>query len=382
VAPTGVTPTGAQSAGDLEERSHADAPGPKASSACASQALQIQYRSLQTNFSATVGQGTALEVQVTDGCGNLVGPGGQSAQVTAYFSDLPTDTVTMAHIGNGIWQGTWRPVTTGTFVAKVTAVLQQGGNLVGGTSAPLTCVVNSPASTAPTPIMTAQSVVQAASDMGGVPIAPGELITVYGTNLADGTSQSASLPLPQQASGTTVMLGNKALPILYTNTGQLNVQVPYTVPVNTQYQLSVQHGNTLSVPQTLVVAEAVPGIFTTNNQGSGQGDIFNGQGVIAQPGTPVSIGDEVVIYCTGLGAVSDATIAAGTASAGSPTVNPATATIGGQPATVAYSGLTAGFPGLYQVNVYVPAGIATGDAVPVTITVAGQTSATVTMAVH
>jgi uncharacterized protein (TIGR03437 family) len=90
----------------------------------------------------------------------------------------------------------------------------------------------------------------------------------------------------------------------------------------------------------------------------------------------------VVIYCTGLGAVSDATIAAGTASAGSPTVNPATATIGGQPATVAYSGLTAGFPGLYQVNVYVPAGIATGDAVPVTITVAGQTSATVTMAVH
>jgi uncharacterized protein (TIGR03437 family) len=56
--------------------------------------------------------------------------------------------------------------------------------------------------------------------------------------------------------------------------------------------------------------------------------------------------------------------------------------IGGQPATVAYSGLTAGFPGLYQVNVYVPAGIATADTAPVNITLAGQTSATVTMAVH
>jgi trimeric autotransporter adhesin len=380
VAPTGVTPTGAQAAGDLEERSHADAAGPKASSGCASQALQIQYRSLQTNFTATVGQGTALEVQVTDGCGNLVGPGGQNAQVTAYFTS--GDTVTMTHIGNGIWQGTWRPVNTGTFVAKVTAVLQEGGNLVGGTSAPLTCVVSTPAPTAPTPIMTAQSVVQAASDLGGVPIAPGELITVYGTNLADGTSQATSLPLPQQAAGTTVMLGNIPLPILYTNTGQLNVQVPYTVPVNTQYQLSVQHGDTLSVPQTLVVAEAVPGIFTTNNQGSGQGDIFNGQGVIAQPGTPVHIGDEVVIYCTGLGALADGSISAGTASAGSATTNTTTATIGGQPATVVYSGLTAGFPGLYQVNVYVPSGIATGNAVPVTITVAGQTSATVTMAVQ
>ena len=64
------------------------------------------------------------------------------------------------------------------------------------------------------------------------------------------------------------------------------------------------------------------------------------------------------------------------------TVNPATVTIGGQPAAVAYSGLTAGFPGLYQVNVLVPVGIATGDAVPVVMTVAGQTSATVTMAVH
>ena len=80
--------------------------------------------------------------------------------------------------------------------------------------------------------------------------------------------------------------------------------------MNTQVQLLVQNGNTLSAPYTLVVAEAMPGIFTTNNQGTGQGDIFNGQGVTAQPGTPVKIGDEVVIYCTGLGVVNDASITA------------------------------------------------------------------------
>ena len=71
-------------------------------------------------------------------------------------------------------------------------------------------------------------------------------------------------------------------------------------------------------------------------------------------------------------AVSDSSITAGTASVGSATVNPVTMTIGGQPATVIYSGLTAGFPGLYQVNVMVPGGITTGDAVPVVMTVAGQ----------
>jgi uncharacterized protein (TIGR03437 family) len=61
--------------------------------------------------------------------------------------------------------------------------------------------------------------------------------------------QSNGLPLPQQLNGAQVLLGNQPLPILYTSAGQLNVQVPYGVPVNTQYQLTVQHGNTLSVPQ-------------------------------------------------------------------------------------------------------------------------------------
>ena len=50
--------------------------------------------------------------------------------------------------------------------------------------------------------------------------------------------------------------------------------------------------------------------------------------------------------------------------------------IGGQPAQVLFSGLTPAFAGLYQVNAVVPSGIAIGDTVPVTITVAGQTSQT------
>jgi len=52
---------------------------------------------------------------------------------------------------------------------------------------------------------------------------------------------------------------------------------------------------------------------------------------------------------------------------------------------VTFSGLTPGDPGLYQVNAVVPSGIVTGDAVPVVISVAGQTSPIsppVTMAVR
>src|ERR1035437_9880379 len=390
VAPSGSTPSGL-SAGAYDEGARDDRwyridVGPNAASACASQALQVQYRSLQPNFAAVTGQATTLDVQVSDGCGNLVGPGGQSAQVAAYFSNNDPQ-VAMTHIGNGIWQGTWRPVNgSGLVAVKVTAFLQQGGSLVGGVSSALTGVVSVPAPAATTPMVTAKGVVHAASDQGGVPIAPGGLITVYGVNLADGVGQSNGLPLPQQLNGAQVLLGNQPLPILYTSTGQMNVQVPYTVPVNTQYQLTVQHGATLSVPQSLVVAQAQPGIFTSNQQGTGQGSIVKSDQVtLAQPGTPASIGETIVIYCTGLGAVTPAVKEGSPAPTTPPlstTVNPVTVTIGGKAAQVAFSGLTPGYAGLYQVNVVVPTGITTGDAVPVVLSVAGQTSPAVTMAVR
>jgi adhesin/invasin len=164
----------------------------------------------------------------------------------------------------------------------------------------------------------------------------------------------------------------------------LNVQVPFSTPINTQYQISVQRDSLISLPEQLVVAQANPGVFTVNEQGTGQGVIFKHDGVtLAQAGTPANQGETVVIYCTGLGAVTPA-VPDGAPAPASPlsnTVNPATVTIGGQNATVAFSGLTPGYPGLYQVNAVVPNGVS-GAAVPVVVTVAEQPSPSVTMAVQ
>ena len=387
VAPSGSTAAAVASGVSVDrataERGYRFELGPNAASGCATQPLQVQYRSLQPNFTAVVGQATSLDVRVSDGCGNLVGPGGQNAWVTAYFA---TESVAMTHIGGGIWQGTWKPLTAGPVVLYVVALLEQGGNLVGGQTAALSGVVSVPTPKDVAPTVTAKGVVHAASEQGGVPIAPGGLVTVYGVNLADGVGQSNGLPLPQQLSGTQAFLGDKPLPILYTSTGQLNVQVPYTVPVNTQYQLTVQHGVTLSVPQSLVVAAAQPGIFTVNQQGTGQGSIVKSDQVtLAQPGTPAAVGETIVIYCTGLGAVAPAVKEGAPAPTTPPlstTVNTVTVMIGGKAAQVAFSGLAPGYAGLYQVNVVVPSAITTGDAVPVVLSVAGQTSPPVTITVR
>jgi adhesin/invasin len=63
-------------------------------------------------------------------------------------------------------------------------------------------------------------------------------------------------------------------------------------------------------------------------------------------------------------------------------VGAVTVTIGGQKATTSFAGLTPGFTGLYQINAVVPGGVAPGDAVEVTISVAGQVSPVVSMSVR
>jgi len=82
-----------------------------------------------------------------------------------------------------------------------------------------------------------------------------------------------------------------------------------------------------------------------------------------------------------LGAVS-ANVTPGAAPGLAPTATPTTVAIGNATATVAYAGLAPTFPGLYQVNVQVPPGIAVGDGIPVVMTVAGQSSPSVSISIR
>jgi uncharacterized protein (TIGR03437 family) len=171
-------------------------------------------------------------------------------------------------------------------------------------------------------------------------------------------------------------LGDQLLPLFFSSTKQINAQVPFGLPVNTNLQLVVTHGDTISVPANLSVAAAQPAVFATNNQGTGQGAIFNGVTNV--------LADVATIYCTGLGTVSPEVpegVAASTTVL-SRTANPVTVTIGGKTASVAFAGLAPGFVGLYQVNAVVPAGLTAGDSVPVVLSTSGQTSPAVTISVR
>ena len=62
--------------------------------------------------------------------------------------------------------------------------------------------------------------------------------------------------------------------------------------------------------------------------------------------------------------------------------NPVSVTIGDAKAAVSLATLVAGYTGMYQVRIAVPDGVATGDAIPLVVSVLGQSSVPVNSAVR
>jgi len=202
----------------------------------------------------------------------------------------------------------------------------------------------------------------------GSPIAPGEFIALIGTGLA-ASNQVAKPPYPSTLNGVTVMINNKPAPLYFVSATQINCLVPYatTGPTAT---VVVQNGSTASNTVTVPVAATAPGIFSLDQSGSGPGAILHADFSVVNADKPAISGETVLIFLTGMGAVSPG-VADGTAGGSNPlsktTVSPINVLIGGQPATVIYSGLAPGFPGLYQMNVTLPSVILFPGNLPVAI---------------
>jgi uncharacterized protein (TIGR03437 family) len=260
--------------------------------------------------------------------------------------------------------------------------------VIGGQTRLTGSVKTASSSSAALPNLIANSASYQASGL----ISPGSWVSIFGERMADGTGVASVVPFPNALNGTQVSLGDIALPVLYVSTGQVNALIPYSLSASTNHPLLVQRNGTSSVPLDVTVADVLPAIYTANQSGRGQGAILIANtGLLAAPAgafpgsRPVLRGENLEIYASGLGPVLNTPADGAAAPATSPlatTVQTPTVTIGGIPVTnILYSGLAPGLVGLYQLNVQVPAGVAPGDAVEVVITVNGNASNTVTIAV-
>jgi uncharacterized protein (TIGR03437 family) len=236
----------------------------------------------------------------------------------------------------------------------------------------------------PAPSINPGGVVNAASDAPDAPVAPGSIASVYGSFPVSGPVHAATVPLPLNLSGLTMDFGGTSAPLFFVSAGQVNIQVPWELAGQSQASLSSTAGTQKSASQVVNLAAFSPGIFSTNAQGSGQGAILDSSYRLVDNSNPATPGSTyILIYCTGLGAVTNQPPTGSAPGSGVPaqTTTTPTVMIGGVPATVSFSGLAPGFVGAYQVNALVPAAAATGNAVPVVIEIGGVVSNTVTIAV-
>jgi uncharacterized protein (TIGR03437 family) len=218
------------------------------------------------------------------------------------------------------------------------------------------------------PSLLSASIVNAASYQKG--LAPGSLFTIFANNLSGGTATAASVPWATSWNGISVKIDGIAAPLGYVSPTQINAQVPFEVAPGTA-QLTVQSNGTTSGPVGLTIQSAAPGVFM---YAGGRAPAINQDGTLNLPGNPARAGSFISVYLTGQGLV-DRPVASGAAApigALSNTVAQTTATIGGVPATVSFSGLAPGLVGLCQVNLLVP-NLPAGDQT-VIVTIGGVAS--------
>ena len=211
------------------------------------------------------------------------------------------------------------------------------------------------------------------------PVAPGEIVSIYGTGLGPATGTSFSVDpatgmVDTTLAGTRVLIGSVAAPILYTSTGQINAVAPYEIAGQSEVAVEVQYQGAQAT-RIVQVANASPAAYTANSSGSGPVAALNQDGTINGPSNPAAKGSYVTIYFTGGGQTNPPGVTGSvTGSVLKWLTQSISVTVGNQPATVTFDGSAPTFvDGADQLNIQLSPNTPSG-AQAVVITVGGIAS--------
>jgi uncharacterized protein (TIGR03118 family) len=212
-------------------------------------------------------------------------------------------------------------------------------------------------------------------------IAPNTYISIFGANMAPVTRSWAATDfsgtrLPTSLSGVSVTVNGKPAYMYYVSPKQIDVLTPADTasgPIN----VVVTSNGLVSAAASATMGAVSPAFFLLKDNKSvaaihEDGSVVGAAALYPGLSTPAKAGETITLFANGLGATNPAfpdgqLLAAPINLGASPTV-----TFGGASAQVTYAGLVA--VGVYQINVVVPAGTASGDA-QVAVTAGSVTSA-------
>jgi uncharacterized protein (TIGR03437 family) len=220
-----------------------------------------------------------------------------------------------------------------------------------------------------------------------IAVAPSSLATLYGSNLAAGTTQASALPLPTTLGGLTLAVTDATgaqLPaaLSFVSPNQVNFVIPGGAALG-EATFTASNGSTSQTAAALI-QNVAPTLFSMNGAGTGVAAATAIEVPTAQPQqqTPVSVFTCGASGCTpvpiNVGISGTVYVSLyGTGIRNLSSLANVQVSINGVNVPVQYAGAQPSFPGLDQVNVSLPAMLSGAGNANVVLTVDGQVSNTV-----
>lgn len=361
VLPAGDTPGGAAAGSER-----------RATVSCAASKVVLTETGLVNNFAVPAGWPATLIVQLNDDCGGTLVAG----SAVASFSNGDAPLSLLGNGQNGTYSASWQP---GTVTSQMVVTL----NATSGALQPASVQLNGgiAQNQSQPPVLTPNGTLHNLNPVVGAPLAPGTIVEVFGTGLGPPTAvEPGVIPLVNTFDNTYVLVGPYQAPLFYLSSGQLDIMLPAELDPTQQYPVVVSVNNAITLPDTLNIVPATPGVAA-----------FADGGIIAQhtdyslvtAASPAKPGEVIIMYLAGLGATKPS-VASGQPAPSTPplaeVVLPVTVTVANQNAVVDFAGLTPGSAGLYQIDFQVPTNAGSGN-LKVVVTQNGLSSNTTTLPV-
>jgi uncharacterized protein (TIGR03437 family) len=184
-------------------------------------------------------------------------------------------------------------------------------------------------------------------------LAPGCWVSIYGTDLALSTASASSTPLPTNLGATSVTVDGHPAALLYVSPTQVNALIPFNMQASGFKGVPVVVTTPVGTGTfNIYVNGNAPALFTVNSAGTGRAHVFD---TSFRPLDSLIEQDVIILYATGLGNTDPPASSDTGAFTASRVLDPVEVFLGDQQAEVLFAGLAPGFPGVYQLNVRVPA---------------------------
>lgn len=193
--------------------------------------------------------------------------------------------------------------------------------------------------------------------------APGMIGALYSRGnqrqFGEQTEASTKIPLSRALAGLQLLFDKQPVPLFSVSPDQINFQVPYRAATSGTANLQVVEVATGRIlgETTLVLAPALPGVFTQAANGSGAAVAQNQDGTLNTEKNPAVAGSVITLYGTGQGVIDNPPADGEAATGPLSSPRPPTVFIGTEFVTggdVLYSGLAPSLVGVWQVNVRIP----------------------------